>query len=191
MPLHSAGPSAVAREELVQDRVEDRRGPPLARDAHAPLGQPGTRSSTVPSSGSTTQRRPDVPPMSSPSSPMIASSGARRARISRIAASAARSAALTRSVDVDFVANTRSLPKRLEQQRTRGARRLDRDVEQRAVVLAHAIAPGRRSIHGRAASIWAASDSSTASSPRRPTSWTPTGSPSSSNPRAPRLPAGR
>ena len=50
--------------------------------------------------------------MSSPSSPMIASSGARRPRISRIAASAARSAALTRSVDVDFVASTRSLPKR-------------------------------------------------------------------------------
>jgi hypothetical protein len=67
---------------------------------------------TVPSSGSTIHRRPLVPGVSAPSSPMIASSGARSARTSRIACSASRSASLTRSVGEDFVSSARSEPNR-------------------------------------------------------------------------------
>src|SRR6185436_1731974 len=59
----------------------------------------------------------------------------------------------------------------------RGPRRLEGDVEE---VLAHS--GGRRSAHGRAPSIWAASESSVASSRGRPASWTASGRPSPSNP---------
>ena len=60
-------------------------------------GKPN-RKLIVPSSGSTIQRTPGRPGVSSPSSPMIASSGRRAPRMPRIVASAARSASDTRSV---------------------------------------------------------------------------------------------
>ena len=58
------------------------------------------RKLTVPSSGSTTQRRPLVPGRSSPSSPMIASAGRAASRRARISRSVATSASETRSVGV-------------------------------------------------------------------------------------------
>ena len=134
----------------------------------------------MPSSGSTTQRSPVEPGRSSPSSPRTASSGRRAASSSRIARSASRSASETRSVG-------RRLRRDLahaalvvvEQHGGRRARRGHRHVEQ--VVGAHSAAGGR-SAHGRACSICAASESSVASSPGRPTSWTASGRPSASKP---------
>ena len=64
-----------------------------------------------------------------------------------------------------------------------GARGGARDVEQlRFQRGAHAASGGRRSAHGRAASSWAESDSSVASSCRRPTSCTASGTPSGVKP---------
>ena len=130
------------------------------------------RKLTVPSSGSTTQRRPLVPGRSSPSSPMIASSGRAASSRARISRSVATSASETRSVGV-LLALIASSPSRPNASRSAGAG-LVRD---RGGELDHAASGGRRSGQPIAVSSWAESESSVASSSGRPTSWTATGTP--------------
>src|SRR5215216_5020109 len=67
------------------------------------------RKLTVPSSGSTTQRSPLVPPTSPSSSPRIPSPGRAAESRSRISASASWSASETRSVGDDLALTTRSV----------------------------------------------------------------------------------
>ena len=77
---------------------------------------------------------------------------------------------------------------RLERPQLAGQRVVDADL---AHVAQARPGGGRRSAHGRSASICAASESSVASSSGRPTSWTPSGRPSSVKPAGTEPPAGR
>ena len=142
-------------EELAADRVEDRPRTSSQATLTHHCGIP-KRKFTVPSSGSTTQRRPVVPRTSSPSSPRIPSCGRRAASTARMAASAARSASLTGSVAVDFVRTSTSpvAPKCASSTAPAGPGGLDRDLEDLVAAGRRHPTCGRRSAHGRAASSW-------------------------------------
>ena len=115
----------------------------------------------MPSSGSTTQRSPELPVSSPPSSPRNPSSGRAAAIRERIRSSAAWSAAETRSVGV-LLASTvdRRAGERLEQLRARLAGDALRELAQ---LRAHGVAGGRWAGQSRSRSSCAASESSTPS----------------------------
>ena len=129
----------------------------------------------VPSSGSTIQRRPLVPAVSEPSSPEQPVVGARSEQ-------AVADQPLGGDVGLRDEVGGAALRvdpevglERLAQLRAGRPGDLLGELD-------HAATSGTRSAHGRSASIWAASESSVASSPGRPTSWTASGKPSGVNP---------
>ena len=188
----SVTPSSVAAPSRVAAQVSPRIGSnttPASRpsaSSHAMLthhcGIPN-RKFTVPSSGSTIQRRPLVPGRSSPSSPRIASAGRAAWSRARISRSVCTSASETRSVGVLFALIDEAAPavaeasERVAQTGTSLVR--DRGGQSQQLVLeAHAANGGRRAVQPMSASSWAESESSVASSSGRPTSCTATGKPS-------------
>ena len=175
---------ARGREQLVAVRVVHRARqrlprPVAHRDAHAPLRDP-EQEVHGPVERVDDPLRPLVPCSEPPSSPTKPSCGRRSASSALIACSDARSASLTRSVGVLLLLTSRSSagPHALQQQSARHPRGLDRELQQLGVRpahprpspppgarrRAHENAGGRSCVHGRAASICAASATSVASS---------------------------
>src|SRR4051794_5533785 len=169
-------------EELVAQRVEDHGGAALARDADAPLRYPEQVVDRA-------VERVDDPAQAAAAGdvvalladdrvvgPPLAHDGTDRAlgvEVGRADEVGRRALRLEAAWPAGRLVA-------LDQDRGRGAGGLDGDGEQ--VLVARTHSAGRRSAQGRAASIWAASDSSVASSCGRPASWTPSGSPWRSKP---------
>ena len=189
---HRAARRASAREQLVAVRVIDGAGERARRssahgDADDHCGIPN-RKLTVPSSGSTTQRRPLAPASSAPllAEEAVVAGGA-RASSSRIARSAARSASLTRSVGVLLLDTSRSAPRSdaLEQQRARPSRAASTASSSSSPAPSLDSNAGRPALapSGRSASSCAASESSVRLVVRAaPTSCTQRGRPSAPKP---------